>query len=523
MTNIVIYARYSSQAQTEQSIEGQLRVCHEFAEKNGYNIIHEYIDRALTGTNDNRPEFQNMICDSNKKEFEFVLVYKLDRFSRSKYDNAIYKHKLQLNGVKVISATESISNTPEGALMEGLLEMFAEMYSKDLSQKVKRGMRESILKGNYLGGNLLYGYKTVDKKIYIDEEKAPAIRYLFKEYAEGKTIKQIINELNNKGFRTNRGKPFSRTSLQTALSNIKYIGKFDNGEIQNDNYYPAIIDNDLFKKVQQKLNANKSTPGKFKAKTDYLLTGKAFCGSCGASLVGICGTSKTGTQHHYYTCSKKWKDHNCNKKNEKQLELELSVVRKIKNMLTPENIEKIATEVYEQYNKKNIDLQLKELNDQLIKIERELDKCFETFYNAENKDIQKRMNEKADSLSLQKEDINTEIKKITMLQKLQHSKQDIIDLLKVYVDGDINDSIYQKRLIDKFINCVYVFDDDFTIYFNLFEKIPKHSFEEVLQDLVKHGVLISNGTVHHIMQYKNSCYKLMFFREYFALFTKRLD
>ena len=157
MTNIVIYARYSSEKQTEQSIEGQLRVCHEFAERNNNNIVNEYIDRAMTGTNDHRPAFQQMIEDSIKKEFEFVLVYKLDRFSRSKYDNAIYKHKLQQNGVKVISATESISNTPEGALMEGLLEMFAEMYIKDLSEKVKRGMRESILKGNFIGGRTLFG------------------------------------------------------------------------------------------------------------------------------------------------------------------------------------------------------------------------------------------------------------------------------------------------------------------------------------------------------------------------------
>ena len=180
----VIYARYSSAAQTEQSIEGQLRVCKEYAERNNIKIIGEYIDRAMTGTNDNRPEFQRMISDSEKKEFNFVLLYKFDRFSRSKYDNVLYKHKLKQNGIRVLSAMEEISNTPEGVLMEGLLEMFAEMYSKDLSQKVKRGMRESIIKGNFIGGKPLFGYKVKNKKFVIDEQQAQAVKFIFEQYAE---------------------------------------------------------------------------------------------------------------------------------------------------------------------------------------------------------------------------------------------------------------------------------------------------------------------------------------------------
>ena len=226
--NIVIYARYSSSAQTEQSIDGQLRVCREYAERKGYTILKEYIDRAMTGTNDNRPEFQKMIADSSKKEFEYVLVYKLDRFSRSKYDNAIYKHKLQQNGVRVISAMEEISNTPEGVLMEGLLEIFAEMYSKDLSQKVKRGMKESILKGNYVGGATLLGYKVVNKKLVIDEKQAPAVKYIFEQYANGKTKTSIANELNKMGYKTNKGKNFTKQSLQNMLKNRRYLGEYKN-------------------------------------------------------------------------------------------------------------------------------------------------------------------------------------------------------------------------------------------------------------------------------------------------------
>ena len=113
MNKAVIYARYSSDSQTEQSIEGQMRVCKEYAEKNGYVVVGEYVDRAMTGTNDKRPAFQQMISDSKKHGWSFVLVYKFDRFARSRYDSAINKSILKKNGVKVVSATEQISNTPD--------------------------------------------------------------------------------------------------------------------------------------------------------------------------------------------------------------------------------------------------------------------------------------------------------------------------------------------------------------------------------------------------------------------------
>lgn len=129
----VIYARYSSERQNEQSIEGQLRVINQFAEKEGYNVIDAYIDRAMTGRNDDRPSFQKMISDSSNKAFQYVLVYKLDRFSRNRYDSAVYKKKLRDNGVRVISATENISDSPEGIILESILEGYSEYYSKELA------------------------------------------------------------------------------------------------------------------------------------------------------------------------------------------------------------------------------------------------------------------------------------------------------------------------------------------------------------------------------------------------------
>ena len=182
MKRAVLYARYSSDRQTEQSIEGQIRVCNEFAKNNGYTIIHHYIDRAMTGTNDNREAFQQMIADSYNKNFEYVLVYKLDRFSRNRYDSVINKAKLKKNGVKLISATEPITEQPEGIILESLLEGMAEYYSAELAQKVKRGMRESRLKGFYTGGKPLFGYEVIDRKLYVKQSDALIVKEIYKEF-----------------------------------------------------------------------------------------------------------------------------------------------------------------------------------------------------------------------------------------------------------------------------------------------------------------------------------------------------
>ena len=151
--NVVIYTRFSSHNQTEQSTIGQIKVCKEYAKRNNLNIIKIYIDEEKTGTNDNRPQFKQMILDSKKKTFEAVLVYQLDRFARSKYDSVINKGILQKNGVKVISARENISDDASGILMETLLEGIAEYYSVELSQKVKRGLDINAEKCLSLGRN----------------------------------------------------------------------------------------------------------------------------------------------------------------------------------------------------------------------------------------------------------------------------------------------------------------------------------------------------------------------------------
>ena len=200
--DVVIYARFSSHNQNEQSIEGQLKYCEDYAKRNDYHIIHTYIDEARSGTSDSREQFQQMIEDSKNKTFQGILVYQLDRFSRNRYDSAIYKNKLKKNGVRVFSARENISDDASGILMESVLEGMAEYYSAELGQKVVRGMEINASKGFYNGGPIPLGLKVeevplplgangkmiIKKKYAIDKEKAEIVQKIFEMYINDNTM-----------------------------------------------------------------------------------------------------------------------------------------------------------------------------------------------------------------------------------------------------------------------------------------------------------------------------------------------
>ena len=506
--NIVIYARYSSDKQTEQSIEGQLRVCHDFAERNGYTIINEYIDRAITGTSDKRPAFLQMIDDARKKEFQYILVYKLDRFSRNKYDSVVYKHKLAGCGVKVISATEAISDSPEGKLVEGLLEMMAEMYSQDLSQKVTRGMKESILKGKFIGGSPLYGYKVENSKLVIDEEKAPAIRYFFEQYAKGISKKEIIDELNKRGFRKKNGKLLDYRSFVDCASNKKYIGEFECFGIKVKDYCPAIVSEELFYKVQEQLKKHKHYSGSGKAKEEYILTGKIYCGYCGEPIVGVSGTGYGSKTHRYYVCSKRYSKHDCVKKYEKKELLENEIIEFTKQKILNSQLKfQIIDRVYEKLQNCSPKIKIDELNKQILKIDLEIEKCFDMYLNAKSEELKHKADNKANELGILKNDLKVEISKLQLLNKSMKTKQDIIDLFNLFVQKNETELEYRKRIVDCFIDVIYLYDDRIGIYYSLFdnERPTFLDFKRDIENLSDIGevvyknklVRISNAVGHH--------------------------
>ena len=302
--NVVIYARFSSHTQTEQSIEGQLKVCYEYAKAHQYTVIGEYIDRAQSGTTDNRTDFQRMIQDSEKHTFQGILVYQLDRFARNRYDSAINKAKLKKNGVRVLSARENITEDASGILIEGVLESMAEYYSVELSQKINRGMQINASKCLSNGGKPGLGYKVdKDRRYYVDEEEAKIVREIFQRYAYGERAADIIRDLNDRRITTSLGREFNKNSLHRLLRNRRYIGFYRYKGIETPNGMPRIVEDDLFFRVQDMLDRNSAAPGMGKAKDDYLLTTKLFCGHCGEPMTGYSGTGKLGKSYHYYCCN----------------------------------------------------------------------------------------------------------------------------------------------------------------------------------------------------------------------------
>jgi len=217
----VIYARYSSHNQREESIEGQIRECQDFAARNNFIIIDEYIDRAISGRTDDRENFQRMIKDSEKGHFDAVIMYTLDRFARNRYDSATYKAKLKKNGVRVFYAKQTIPDGAEGIILESVLEGMAEYYSENLARNVKRGLTENALQCKTNGGKCLGYRKNSEEKFEVDPAAAKIVQEIFQMYAAGTSATQIINHCNERGYKTVRGRPFTRNSLRTILQNKK--------------------------------------------------------------------------------------------------------------------------------------------------------------------------------------------------------------------------------------------------------------------------------------------------------------
>ena len=472
----VIYARYSSDSQREESIEGQLRECTAFAEKNGITILRHYIDRAFSAKTDNRPEFQAMIKDSSKKLFDMIIVWKLDRFARNRYDSARYKAQLKKNGVKVVSATETISDGAEGILLESMLEGMAEYYSADLAEKVVRGMTENALKCKYNGGTPPLGY-VIDSEQYfqIDPLTAPFVLEAFKRYDEGATMTQIRDWLNEKGIKNTRRQEMTYNSIQHMLNNRRYIGEYSYREVIIPDGIPAIVPKDLFDRVQEKMAKNKKGPARHKAEDDYLLTTKLFCGCCGAYLCGESGTSRTGKVHHYYKCvSVKKKRTECHKKPVRKEWIEdLVVGETMKMVMDDKAIEAIVSMLMDLQDRDNVNVPLYE--QQL----READTAISNLLNAIQQGILTRSTKaRLEELENRRDELENRLA-CEKLAKPKVGAEFMTFWLHRFRKLDVRQQSHRKMLIDTFINAIFLYDDKMVITFNYKEGTKTITFAEL--------------------------------------------
>ena len=476
--NAVIYARYSSDNQREESIEGQLRECKEYADQNGITVVRTYIDRALSAKTDSRPQFQQMIHDSATHTFEAVLVWKLDRFSRNRYDSAHYKRILKNNRVHVVSVTEPISNTPEGIMLESLLEGMAEYYSAELAEKVSRGHKENALKAKFNGGPVPLGYRIDSEHHYqIDPTTAPVVQEAFHRYAAGESIRSIIESLNARGIRNSRGNPFTKNSFQTLLKNRRYLGEYRYKDTVIPDAIPAIIDPDCFDAVQRRCEIHRQAPAHNKADIHYLLTTKLFCGKCGTMMAGESGRSHTGTVHCYYKCGtrKRSGKEACSLKPVRKEPLEQFVVQTaLEKVLNDRVIDLLADKLLEYQSKENTRLPV--LQAELKEVKRRIDNLVTAI---EQGILTPSTKARMEELEQQREALETSILQ-EQIEKPPITREQILFWFDQFRHGDPADIVFQEKVIDCFVNSIYLFDDRIVVNFNYQEGGRPVSLEEVL-------------------------------------------
>ena len=479
MKTAVVYARYSSSNQTEQSIEGQVHVCQDFAKRNNIIIVDSYIDRAISGTTDERDSFQRMLKDSDNRKWDYVLVYKLDRFARNKYEAAIHRKHLKDNGIKILSAMENIPETPEGVLLESLLEGMNQYFSEELAQKVNRGLHESRMKGHCIG-SVPFGYtKENNKMLTINENEQKVLKRIFEDYASGKTILQISRDLEKENI-TYNGKLFIPQTIRHFLKRKLYTGEYSiNGKAYN-NIYPPIISKELYDKVQKRMALTRYGCRKDNHEI-FRIKDKLYCGHCNRKMYPFSTKSHNGNYLRYYKCISGRKNHCLTRITEKNF-IEGIVDKFFKQQFTiQKNLDTITDLIYEENKKRTksnnslccIKSDLQRVNTSIANIMSAIEKGIYTETTKSRlEELEKQRKELSEKLVIEEAKVSYEL-----------TKEDIHNFFKITMKECPN------KAIELFLKFVKVYEDKIEIGLNYsinpnnadYEPIKTYAFTETLE------------------------------------------
>ena len=482
MKKAVAYCRYSSDNQREESIEAQTRAIREFAERNNYSIIKIYADEARSATSDNRPEFLNMIRDSKSGVFDCVIVHKLDRFSRDRYDSAFYKKELKKNRVRLISVLENLDDSPESIILESVLEGMAEYYSANLAREVMKGMKETAYQCKHTGGKAPLGYDVnPDKSYSINLHEAQIVRDIFVMYREGKTYGEILEHLRNNKYKTKNGREFGKNSLNNILRNEKYsgvyvfnkIGQKERGKrhvykkaeediIRIEGGIPQIVDKELWMDVQKMLDTSSQASKMAKASKEiYLLSGLIFCAKCGGAMVGnrrFSGRNKS--LYVTYECNTRRRTKECDMKAINRDYVEDVVIDHLeKTVFSKESVEKIANTVYERVMKEYeaVPQDINKLSAELRTVQGQIDNIINAIASGM---FHASMKDKMDALEAQKADLTIRLEEAKI--QLENTMLPDVEVLKHFLLKNANirskTKEEQKAIIQNFIKKIVIFN-----------------------------------------------------------------
>lgn len=495
-----VYARFSSDNQRDESIDAQVRAVEDYAQKNSIEIIKIYVDKAKSATSDKRPEFQKMIKDSELGIFDTLIVHKLDRFSRNKYDSAVYKRKLKVNGIRLISVTENLDGSPESIILESVIEGMAEYYSQNLAREVMKGMRESAYQCKHLGGIPPLGYDVDNNKKYvINEKEAEVVRKIFELYVNGYGYGQIIEYMNNHGYKTKKGREFGKNSIYGILYNEKYSGiyifnrsskkdafgrrnthssKNKNDIIRVEGGIPTIITKDIYEKAREMMASRKRAPGANKAKEIYLLQGIIVCGHCGYAMQGNRRKPKNKPLYISYRCGCRKQKGTCDNKEIRKEYIEEFVLSELEKHILNNNaipilVDKINRHIENQTTTGRADLkrmqkELKEVKEQIDNIVSAITKGL---FHEEFKVKMDELHNKKNKLELNIRELESKSHAPTI------SEEQIRNLFSMFRSFVMERNLPEcKKFIQNYVNKVIVYKDHVEVIFNVaFDFLEKNN------------------------------------------------
>lgn len=455
-----IYARYSSSTQNDASIEQQIAECTQYALANGLAVVNTYEDRAMTGRNDRRPGFQRMIRAAERHEFQILLTYKSNRIARNMLDALRYENRLDKAGVKVVYCKEDFGDNAAGRLALRMMMSINEFYSENLSEDVKRGLLDSARKLRVIGA-IPYGYKKAPDDTYaIDEPAAEIVREIFDRVRLGETYMTIARDLNARGVRTARGKPWTKSSFSAIIGNERYLGIYIYRDVRVDGGIPQIITKEVFDAVQQIRNDRNAFSGRHRSNNDFFLTGKLFCGHCLSPMVGISGKGRRGGVYYYYSCNGKRLSKICDKRNVRKEVVEEEVARAIVTVvLTDDMIEWIADAVMDAGERQKASSRLSYYEARLADTQKQIDNIVRA---VELGVIADEFKDRMAQLQADKQTINGQIA-LEKSSLLQVDRPRVVYYLEQIRAGDVTDPDFQYRLIRDFVRAVYLYDDHLKI------------------------------------------------------------
>ncbi len=465
----IAYYRFSSHSQNEASIDQQRELAHDWADAHGFKIVQEYEDAAISGTTDARPGFQMMLSEVAKIRPHTLIMWKTDRLGRDKYVLAMAKKKIRDAGCEIHLLAEHIpTEGPEGVLIEGLMEAMAEYYSRQLSQNIQRGMDYNAQHALY-NGHKLFGYD-VDrstKKYIPDPNTAPFVQWAFREYASGKPLKAIAEEMNAQGLRTPRNAKFSVNMLNKMLKNRAYIGEYRHGDITVAGGMPVLVDEATFDRAQRRFAENKRKGSQRAHGMDdaeaprYWLTGKLYCGECGSTMQGVSGTSKTGRKYYYYYCSAQRRKE-CHLHKARKRDLEDMVLFALHNIVDDEeNVTALALDAAEYYEKGHDDTAyLEALEAKRREVEKSLANLVKVIEKGVVSDtVTQRLTQLEEQKSALNDAIGTENVRVSLCED-RHSIQAYFDK---FLHADVNDPEIRDQVFEYFVDKVYLYDDKLVV------------------------------------------------------------